>query len=67
MAIKRILSQEHKERHQKLHQGLDELVADFICHTYKLPSKTTILDLIRWSYEQTLNPTETKEGVESHD
>ena len=48
---------EHKQRHEMLHQNLDELVADFIDQTEGLPSETTILELMRWSYEQTLNPT----------
>ena len=51
-------SDEHKERHKKLHAALDELTADFIKHTEKLPSKTTILDLLTWSCEQTIDPTE---------
>jgi hypothetical protein len=48
----------HAERHKKLHDSLDELVADFIAHTGKLPSETTLMDFIKWSHEQTLNPTE---------
>ena len=48
---------EHRERHIVLHASLDELVADFISHTEALPSETAIADLIKWSYEQTLNPT----------
>lgn len=51
----------HKERHIKLHMVLDDLVADFICHTSKLPSKTTVMELMTWSSEQADNPTEEKE------
>ena len=47
---------EHKVRHLALHKSLDELVANFIFHTKGLPSKTTILELITWSHQQTLNP-----------
>ena len=47
---------EHKRLHIKLHQSLDELVADFITHTGNRPSNATILDLIRWSADQTDNP-----------
>lgn len=48
----------HKERHGELHQMFDELVADFILHTGKLPSQTTLKELMDWSYLQTLNPEE---------
>ena len=50
--------EEHRKRHVVLHKELDELLADFIEHTKKLPSRTTIMDFISWSYEQTLNPSE---------
>ena len=49
----------HKQCHEELHRALDELIADFIGHTGRLPSKATIMELISWSYEQTQNPTET--------
>jgi len=52
--------EEHKKRHQELHQALDELVADFISNTNALPSSTTIFELMKWSNEQTENPTEVK-------
>jgi hypothetical protein len=48
----------HRERHEFLHSALDELVADFITHTNKLPGKTTVLELIQWSSSQALNPSE---------
>lgn len=48
----------HKERHIFLHKCLDELLADFIKHTEKLPSKTPIFDFLKWSHEETKNPTE---------
>jgi len=50
--------EEHIERHKLLHQCLDELVADFITHTGVLPSKTSVMELMTWSHEQTINPTE---------
>lgn len=50
--------EKHKERHLILHKELDELVADFISHTDKLPSTSTIMDLMTWSFEQTKNPTD---------
>lgn len=40
---------EHLERHRMLHSMLDELCADFVEQTRKLPSKTTVMELILWS------------------
>lgn len=51
-------TEEHKQRHIELHRALDELVADFINHTEKLPSTTTVMELVRWSHRQTQNPDE---------
>jgi len=48
---------DHKERHQILHRCLDELVADMLMHTNELPSKMTVLELMRWSSLQTISPT----------
>lgn len=53
--------EEHRQRHIVLHNMLNELIADFIAQTGKLPSKTTIPDLARWSNEQTIHPTETSQ------
>jgi hypothetical protein len=53
---------EHLKRHQLLHKELDELIADFIQETGKLPSKTTLMELITWSHEQTIKPTKIKNG-----
>ena len=59
---------EHIRRHLKLHNSLDELSADMIRHTDKLPSKTSVMELMQWSYQQTKNPTEeVKEGGEQND
>ena len=56
--------EEHKERHQKLHRSLDELIADWLDHqllsSNKRFSNTTIMELIEWSYQQTLNPSDEK-------
>lgn len=49
-------AKEHKERHIKLHKYFDELLADFIDHTKKMPSKTTLMEFLTWSYEQTILP-----------
>lgn len=43
-----------KQRHIELHQSLDELVAEFISSTRYLPSRISVLELMRWSHQQTL-------------
>lgn len=48
--------EEHVERHRFLHGALDELVADWITKTKRLPSGATVWDLIQWSHGQTENP-----------
>ena len=50
--------EEHKQRHIKLHENLDELIGDYISQTKKMLSKTTIMELIEWSHQQTIEPTE---------
>jgi len=50
--------EEHKERHKELHKYLDELVADFIQNTGAILSKTTVIELMDWSFEQTKKPTQ---------
>ncbi len=51
------MAEEHKKRHEELHKCLDELVADYISHTKALPSKTNLLELMDWAYQQTYKPT----------
>ncbi len=51
------MDKEHQKTHIRLHKALDELVADFIKHTTKFPNKTTIMELIEWSYTQIKEPT----------
>ena len=50
--------EEHKQRYELLHKELDELLADYIRHTGKLISNSTLLELMEWSFKQTENPTE---------
>ncbi len=50
--------QKHINRHKLLHKRLDELVGDMITHTNMFPSKTTVYELMKWSNEQTKNPSE---------
>lgn len=55
----------HRHRHQELHKMLDELAADFLSHSInngKLLSNTTVMELVEWSYQQTINPTESVNG-----
>jgi len=47
----------HRAVHAQLHRSLDELVADFTAHNQPLLADTPILTLIKWSFEQTKNPT----------
>lgn len=55
----------HQLRHQELHKAFDELLADFIGNTKRLPSKTTIMEFMEWSYQQTVNPVKgDRSGVE---
>ena len=49
---------DHIKRHIELHKSLDELIADFILHTQKLLSETTVMELMEWTHEQTINPDE---------
>lgn len=50
--------EEHRQRHVELHRKLDELVADFISCTGKLPSQTNLMEFMKWAYQQTIQPTE---------
>ena len=54
---------EHIARHKELHRYLDELLADYIsnCETFKSLKDVSIHDLIHWSHEQTINPTDLKD------
>lgn len=49
--------EEHKEEHKRLHRCLDSLIADFILHHKdKRPSNTTVMELMGWSHQQTIDP-----------
>ena len=58
MTDRMMTPEKHKERHAELHKALDELVADFIGHTGRLPSKTTVMEFMEWAYQQSVSPTE---------
>lgn len=56
-----LAKKEHIERHKELHESLDELLADFItCEgqrgVSRLPSTTTVMELLEWSGRQLINP-----------
>ncbi len=51
---------EHIIRHKQLHSNLDELAANFIRATKKTPSKTTLMEFMKWSHSQTINPDDKK-------
>lgn len=58
-----LTSDEHKARHKQLHKAFDELLADWMHHH---PDRTSFLnapvsELMRWSFEQTQEPTEIPE------
>jgi hypothetical protein len=54
--------EEHRARHVELHRALDELLADYLRHNRgALPSQVSALDLARWAYAQTVDPTEEPE------
>jgi len=49
--------QKHIRRHKRLHKCLDELSADFFAQTGKMPSESSVTELMTWSCGQTENPT----------
>lgn len=52
--------EQHQERHLQLHKSLDELAADWLQHqplnSDKRFSNTTIMELMQWSHQQTIDP-----------
>ncbi len=49
---------DHRKIHEALHKSLDQLVADYLLHnSHKLPSSTSLTELMTWAYEQTIKPT----------
>jgi len=54
---KELTAEEHKARHVELHRAFDELLADYITHARGSVLDHPIRDLVKWSYEQTINPT----------
>ena len=55
--MRRMTREEHIERHKQLHSSLDELLADWMINSgLERPLEHTILELLEWSYAQTINP-----------
>jgi hypothetical protein len=53
----RMTQDEHRARHELLHQMFDELLADYLtCNRGKVPSMTTVMELVTWSHQQTIEP-----------
>ena len=48
----RPMTSEDVALHKILHKTLDELVACYLHHARRLPSKTTVAELLAWSHEQ---------------
>lgn len=58
--MKNLTNEEHKKRHIELHKAFDELLADYLQTTGKLPYHSSLRELMEWSYSQTVKPTEKK-------
>lgn len=56
--------EQHRQRHKELHHALDELVADWLVETEGLPSECSVMELLAWSYEQTVVPSDKRERFE---
>lgn len=67
MTHKRVVittKEDHIERHKGLHQCLDELIADYLTQTGKGLRNTNLMELIEWSFQQTINPEDLKDKFE---
>jgi hypothetical protein len=53
-----VTTDEHRRRHIELHRALDELMCDFMAQTMRVPSDTTVGELLQWSASQASAPTE---------
>ena len=51
--------EEHKKKHEDLHRAFDELMDDWMTHTQRRPSKSSVLELLEWSFRQTAGPDHT--------
>lgn len=51
------LTEQHKQMHVQMHKVLLLLLDDFIEQTETTPAQTKIINLMKWSHEQTIKPT----------
>ena len=57
--IPALTPEQHRQSHIELHDAFDRLLADYLLHHKgKVPSKTTLTELMEWSYQQTQHPDE---------
>lgn len=49
---------DHIQKHKELHAYLDMLIADYISHNEIPISELKVMDLVAWSYNQTIDPEE---------
>ena len=60
---KPLTPEEHQKRHVELHRAIDELLADWLAHMPDASIDRAIIDLVQWSYKQTLSPHAVEEGA----
>ena len=51
-------NEEHREIHKLLHQQFDDRLADYLTQNRKASVQDPIYKLMRWSHEQTIEPSE---------
>ncbi len=49
---------EHIQIHKDLHKHFDRLLADWISETGNMLSDHSIMELVEWSHQQTINPSD---------
>jgi len=49
--------EQHIKAHQRWHETLDRIVAHYFATTRKLPTQSTIMDLLEWSRDEAIEPT----------
>jgi hypothetical protein len=52
-----VTHEEHRARHAQLYQAIHELARDHMEQTGRLPSETSVGDLVRWAQRQAECPT----------
>ena len=57
-----VTKSEHLLKHKIFHQNLDEMLAEFIAETGSLPTQTSLLQFIEWSYKMTTEAKELPNG-----